>query len=389
MAKRNGVWKVFSIIGILLIAVLLCYFSVALYFYFGKPNDISSKLKVWNLMSDQSLGEIYLDASYRIAGDDITLYGVNIDEEGYVITLASQIDVEDNYILYSYSGKIYGGRVVFCDTYFNLAVIKMYDLKEEIKELSLPYVQIGDIYSSALSFNSTFVVTGDPLEENNILTVNEISIYPYIDYVTREVDGKTIVDFVNTSAYYYNVADYSNYSQGGIFNRKGELLGLIYNYNVMSSNTNNANVMVLDVSIIDYIIDDIKNSDNYSNALIENFNGFDMYELNCYLNCALDDYSPYCIYYNGSWVEVPEVVVDLYQTGVDGIYLMEDFVYNNTTISSGNFITSVNYNLMSYNIYTKMDLFYLFYFAESGETITITSQNLDTQEITRTRITVE
>ena len=88
-------------------------------------------------------------------------------------------------------------------------------------------------------------------------------------------------------------------------------------------------------------------------------------------------------------MEVPEVVVDLYQTGVDGIYLMEDFVYNNTTISSGNFITSVNYNLMSYNIYTKMDLFYLFYFAESGETITITSQNLDTQEITRTRITVE
>ena len=139
MAKRNGVWKVFSIIGILLIAVLLCYFSVALYFYFGKPNDISSKLKVWNLMSDQSLGEIYLDASYRIAGDDTTLYGVNIDEEGYVITLASQIDVEDNYILYSYSGKIYGGRVVFCDTYFNHYLKKKYlpKKKNKIQKLSL------------------------------------------------------------------------------------------------------------------------------------------------------------------------------------------------------------------------------------------------------------
>ena len=100
MAKRNGVWKIFTILGILIIAILLCYLSVALYFYFGKPNDIATKLKVWNLMSDQSIGDIYLDASFRVTDGDNAFYGVNVDENGYVVTLASEVDKDGDYKLY-------------------------------------------------------------------------------------------------------------------------------------------------------------------------------------------------------------------------------------------------------------------------------------------------
>ena len=142
MAKRNGVWKVFSIIGILLIAVLLCYFSVALYFYFGKPNDISSKLKVWNLMSNESVGEMYVDASFDIRevnnSNETGYYGINLDERGYVLTLASNVEEGETYLLYRKNGEIYSGTCVFDEENFNLAIIKI-----NAENLSLPYVKVG------------------------------------------------------------------------------------------------------------------------------------------------------------------------------------------------------------------------------------------------------
>ena len=388
MAKRNGVWKIFTILGILIIAILLCYLSVALYFYFGKPNDIATKLKVWNLMSDQSIGDIYLDASFRVTDGDNAFYGVNVDENGYVVTLASEVDKDGDYKLYQNNGLIYGGKVAFSDKDLNIALLKLYSLKNKEENLSLPYVEIGDLYSSSISFNSSFIVVGDPLSQNNILTVNNVTMYPYVDETIKLVDGKQVVEFVNTSPYYYSVENYTIYSQGGIFNRKGEFLGLVYDYTVSSVNSNVANFFILDAGVIDLVLDNVRNSDEYQNNLVESLVGYDMYELQSYLDYPLNSSSNY-IYFNEKWTEVPQDALTKFYNGADGVYLVEDFVYNDFTIPANNFITSVNYNLFSYSIYTKADLLYILYSAEPGEILTITSQNISTSEIVRTRITVE
>ena len=182
MVKRNGVWKIFTIIGILLLAVLLCYFSVALYFYFGKVNDISGKLKVYNLMSDESVGEMYLDASYCLQSGDKKFYGINVDESGYLVTIASDVADETDFYAYSGRGEVFFGKLVFCDESYNLAIVKLFDIVDSEKELSLPYVSIGDISYSTFSLNPSYIVVGNPLENNNILSVNSLSLYKYIIY---------------------------------------------------------------------------------------------------------------------------------------------------------------------------------------------------------------
>ena len=387
MAKRSGVGKVFTIIGILLLAILLCYFSIAIYLYFANSNNISSKLKVWNLMSDQSVGELYLDASFSISNGEDSFYGVNVHENGYVLTIASNVEEDETYTLYQKNGKVYRGEVVFLDTDINLALIKLYSFETE-KTISLPFVAVGDLYSSSLTFNSTYIAVGDPLLENNVSTINDLEFYTYAHAKTKLVDGKEVVEYVNTSPYYYSIENYSTTSQGGVFNKKGELLGLVYDYSISPINTNNANYFILDVDVMNFILDDVVSSTSYENNLVSSVVGFDMYELQCYLDYPLTSSSDY-IYFNGQWMQVPENVINLYYSGVDGVYLTEDFVYNGTTIPANCFITSLNYNLFSYNIYTKADLLYILYSLESGDALTLTYQNLATSEISRTRITVE
>ena len=385
MVKRNGVWKIFTIIGILLLAVLLCYFSVALYFYFGKVNDISGKLKVYNLMSDESVGEMYLDASYCLQSGDKKFYGINVDESGYLVTIASDVADETDFYAYSGRGEVFFGKLVFCDESYNLAIVKLFDIVDSEKELSLPYVSIGDISYSTFSLNPSYIVVGNPLENNNILSINSLSLYKYIIYTTSQVDGSDVVDYVNVNAYYYTISDHSKYSQEAVFNRTGELLGLVYSY---SDNAKNDEMFILSVSIIKTVLDDVKNSEYYENSLVSKVNGFDMYELQCYLDCSNTNSGVYYIYFDGLWREVDTNLITKYQNGLDGVYLVEDFVYGDEIIKGNSLITSVNYKQKSYSITTKLDLFYLFYQAKSGEEIKITWQDLDTTTISTTSLVV-
>ena len=129
MEKKGGVWKILLIIGIVIFALLLCYFSVVLYFYLTKTNDISSKLSLFNLFSDEQVGEMYQKASYEIKNGD-TYYGVNVNEKGYLLTVAHNVDEDEDFLAYSKNGAVFNGKLVFLDDNYNLAVIKLYDLQD-------------------------------------------------------------------------------------------------------------------------------------------------------------------------------------------------------------------------------------------------------------------
>lgn len=372
--KRNGVWKIFTIIGALLISILLCYFSIALYFYLSSSNDIAKKLKVWNLMSDQSLGEMYLDASFRVSNGENSFYGVNIDESGYVLTLANEIDENETYSLYQKNGKIFEGEVVFIEESFNLAVLKLYDLNGE--KINLPFVKIGSLTSSD---TSTLVSVGDPLEKNNIISINTLIPSIYTDELTKFVDGKEIVQYVNKTPYYYRVKNYENYSQGGVFNNKGELLGLCYKQEQNNLLQTIANCYLVDVSYIEFVLEDIK-EENVNTTLSSALCGFDMFELQSYLIYPLSS-SSNAIFFNDKWIEVSDEMLTFYYSSVDGVFLVEDFSYNDVTIPKNSFIINVSTSLFTFDIYTTEDLISIFYLVDKGENLTISYQNLEHDEV--------
>ena len=375
MAKKSGVWKVFSVIGLLLLAVLLCYFSVAMYFYFGKPNDISSKLKVWNLMSNESVGEMYVDASFDIRevnnSNETGYYGINLDERGYVSTLASNVEEGETYLLYRKNGEIYSGTCVFDEENFNLAIIKI-----NAENLSLPFVNVGTMNKPI--FNSTYIAVGNPLEENNITNVNEVVRYDYAFNTTYEVDGLDVVDYISENSVYYTIDGGDETSQWALFDKKGNLIGLTYAkaYNVLD--LTHPLYFAISVELIDNVLDKIisLNGEVFKSDFVDSFKGFDMYELECYYNYALDNSSKTkSIYFDGKWFEIPKEVESAYSDGMNGYYLVEDLNYNGTTIASNSLIASVLTNGRSYIIEKRDDLFEIIYSLESGDKITINYTN--------------
>ena len=118
------------------------------------------------------------------------------------------------------------------------------------------------------------------------------------------------------------------------------------------------------------------NGEVFKSDFVDSFKGFDMYELECYYNYALDNSSKTkSIYFDGKWFEIPKEVESAYSDGMNGYYLVEDLNYNGTTIASNSLIASVLTNGRSYIIERRDDLFEIIYSLESGDKITINYTN--------------
>ena len=376
MEKKHGVLKVFYIIGIIVLVGLLCYFSVAMYFYFAKPNDLSTKLSVYNMMSDESIGEMYLGASFDISqeGENETFYGINVDEDGYVLTICSNLenDYDSALTLYSENGKIYDGKVVFADEYFNLALIKIYDKYDKENDIDIPHVGIGEM--NALGYSTNCIAVGKPSDKNAFASISSIEYYDYVLSQTMPKDGLDVVDFVyETPLIYFDNS--STNAKGAILDKKGNLLGLYLDLNTFKENKYYA----LEVGIVGVVLDSVKslNGGFYSNALVEAFIGYDMFEFDRYYNYPLTESSQNLyIYYNDNWHLASSEVIDRYQSGYDGFYLAEDLVYNGTTLKAGNFITAISYGGRSYNVRTRAELSSMLYSLDSGTSFTLVSYDL-------------
>lgn len=377
MEKKYGALKVFYIIGIIVLVGLLCYFSIAMYFYFAKPNDLSTKLSVYNMMSDDSIGEMYLEASFDIEreGEEETFYGINVDADGYVLTICSNLDndYDSTLTLYSENGGIYDGKVVFADEYFNLAVIKIYNRYDKDSDINLPYVSIGGM--NALGYQNNCISIGKPSDENAVTTISSIKYYSYVLSQTMPKDGLDVVDFVYETPLVY-VDSSSTNAKGAILDKKGNLLGLYLDLNTFKEN----NYYALEVGVIDVVLDDIKALDGefYSNDLVNAFIGYDMFEFDKYYEHPLTENSQNLyIYYNDDWHLASSAVVDRYLSGYDGFYLTEDLVYNGVTLEAGNFITVISYGGRSYNVRTRAEFANMLYSLDSGTSITLSSYNLN------------
>ena len=375
---NNGAKKVFLIIGIALLSVVLCYFSVVLYFYYGRPNDITGKLSVWNLMSDQEIGEMYLDASYDIRYGEENFYGVNVDASGYVVTCYKNFDEYsgEDILLYNKNGSIYSGEIVFSNDVFNLAVLKLSDYVNSSATLNLPYVKTGALGSSI--FGGNYLSIGNPFDEDNVNDASNVT--SSIGYTSKLYDELDVVDYICLDSIRYTVSDYEQTSQGAIFNRSGRLVGLAYAYAVNEDDLADADVYAVPTSVISHVIDKLKKSENVDISIV----GFDMQELAIYLLYEINENQ---IYFNGSLMTLDDKLID-YCYSADGVFLAEDFSLNGVTLSKNNLITSISYDGYSQSITTRYDLYSTLYSLDAGTSFTLTSIDLTTDSVIKTNFII-
>ena len=147
--------------------------------------------------------------------------GVIISENGYIITNAHVItgdsgEVADNIIVRLTNSHVYNAAVVGYDTDSDIAIIK-------IEETGLTAAVCGN--SDSLAVGEELVVVGNPLGELGGTVTNGI-----VSATEREIS----VDGVKMSLVQTNAAVSPGNSGGGMFNMKGELVGII---NAKSSGT--------------------------------------------------------------------------------------------------------------------------------------------------------
>ena len=140
--------------------------------------------------------------------------GVIISENGYIITNAHVItndsgEVADNIVVRLPNTHVYKAAVVGYDTDSDIALIK-------IEETGLTAAVVGE--SDNLAVGEELVVVGNPLGELGGTVTNGI-----VSATEREIDvGGITMSLIQT-----NAAVSPGNSGGGMFNMKGQLVGII------------------------------------------------------------------------------------------------------------------------------------------------------------------
>lgn len=370
MAREHVAVKIFSIIGIVVLIILLCYFSSVLYIFLAVPNNIPAKLTVWGFMSDDDICGLYKSASaeIEIQGQEERVYGINISEEGYFLTMSKYFSTSDQQVsIYTQNGSIYGGEVVFLDNDFNLAVVKCKD------SISLPYVNVGEpVYDMSYIFPKTYYVVTSPSVSSKYYTTKQIG-EEYLVYLSDSQDGLDVVKTVIEDCVSFGLK-IDNLDDGAILDDNGNLIGLVFG----GSGTENGNYFYYyyqPVNLMADILTKIK-SQNLQTSHVQAVHGFDMEELDCYINLRLPVNDEISIYFDGEWMIFSKNLKE-YRLTSSGFYLTQPFVYNESTINQGYVITSVYYKQKTYNISTKVDLFTFLYNRTPGDEFVINCYDIE------------
>ena len=134
--------------------------------------------------------------------------GVVISTQGHIVTNYHVIEgAGDVQVLYQ--GKYLSAEIVGVDELTDLAVLRV------TENISLPAVQMGD--PKQVRVGEWSIVIGNPLGSQfaDTVTVGVVSA------VDREIEGSSIVKMIQTDA-----AINSGNSGGGMFNTRGELIGI-------------------------------------------------------------------------------------------------------------------------------------------------------------------
>lgn len=367
------------------VTVILIYLCTVAYFFYISPYNISIKTKLWPFLSDQMVGEMYLDATVEIdftiknpityENEDKIVVGVNVREDGYIVAPYSEFRAcnENTEIkIYTNSGKIYVGKLLYGDINYNLAILKCENIAENLDEIKIPYVYVSS--KTSLSKQTEVLAIASPMKTKNVwdgkvVDTNLLNVYKQI-----EVENNYAIDFVLENCYSVEIdsSDENAYTGGAIFDKSGSILGLSYE-NTLDDGS--YVIMPIDASklFLDNVVKNYQKQQTYENQVIKKFIGFDQTEIDCHMrasakNSGKEEY----FYFNGSWQIYSDELIAFSNSGVDGYYLFEDFSYEGETIlSAKNVIASLRINGKTYSADCRTSLMNALYKTKIGDVVTI------------------
>lgn len=367
------------------VTVILIYLCTVAYFFYISPYNISIKTKLWSFLSDQMVGEMYLDATVEIdftiknpityENEDKIVVGVNVREDGYIVAPYSEFRAcnENTEIkIYTNSGKIYVGKLLYGDINYNLAILKCENIAENLDEIKIPYVYVSS--KTSLSKQTEVLAIASPMKTKNVwngkvVDTNLLNVYKQI-----EVENNYAIDFVLENCYSVEIdsSDENAYTGGAIFDKSGSILGLSYEDTL---DDGSYIIMPIDASklFLDNVVKNYQKQQTYENQVIKKFVGFDQTEIYCHMlasaeNSGKEEY----FYFNGSWQIYSDELIAFSNSGVDGYYLFEDFSYEGETIlSAKNVISSLKINGKTYSANYRTSLMNALYKTKTGDVVTI------------------
>ena len=158
---------------------------------------VSNRARTYSIISGQT------DVIEQATGS-----GVMITTQGHVVTNYHVIEGANDVQVLS-NGQYLQAEIVGYDELTDLAVLRV------TEDVNLPAVKMGDI--SQVRVGDWAIVIGNPLEKQfaDTVTIGVVSA------LNRELEGTSIVKMMQTDA-----AINSGNSGGGLFNTKGELIGI-------------------------------------------------------------------------------------------------------------------------------------------------------------------
>ncbi len=383
--KKKLVWTIlFS-----LITIVLCYLFIVVYFYFINPYNISMRLTFWPFVSESQMGQMYNEATVDVTftykdeeteeNTTVSASGVNVNQNGFILLPYSEIALCTDFSkikVQTRSGATYEGRLLYACKEFNIAVVKC---EIEGKDIKIPYVTLTSNYRE----KDKVIISSQNVDDNSSWTGEIVDCEGY--------------SFVSTKEYFYCIedgftikvnGDYS-FNGGAVFDKSAHLIGFSYgdtvefdnNSTTLSENKEHYIMPTYPAKLlIDEIIDAYNSGKDYENSLVEAAIGIDYKEAST-LTIA-ENLRDGKIYYNDKKYDITDDVEYFVNSNVEGFFLLEKFIYNDTIIPNNAVIFEIDVNNEKYEIVDKLGFYIVLNALEKGDNVKVSYKVLDDSGIT-------
>ena len=370
------------------VTVIFCYLFVVVYFCYISPYNISARIALWPFVSEQQIGEMYSEATVKVTfsyvnddfePDEVSVNGVNVDKEGYILFPFSEIDECSDYSkirIMTASGTVYNGKFVYGDKDFNLALVKCESANG--KKIKIPYVRAYDDIDYSV-FDRVIIATSK-LDNKNVWTGNVSDTDKVFIHKTKNSANETVYDYNVEGGFVIKINGYGGFGGGAVFDSRANLLGFSYTDTLAIEEIDEGKFFIMPAYSVNYVLDGAKEAYRkntiFKNKVISKLDGFDKTEAEVMHTLSKNGLGMQ-YYFKGDWQDIPDEYDAFLGDGVNGFYLYSDFVYGDKTIAKNCVITGVSVNRTRLDIEYKVDLFSAIYEANTKSDILIYYQRYD------------
>ena len=348
-----------------------------MYFSLINPYDISLRITLWPLYSQSALADIYKDAtaeiSFNVDGsteETVKFVGVNVRKDGYFLVQSEALQQYTNQTLkLNTSGGMFGGKLLYVEPYYNLAVIKCENLSQK-SEIKLPFVKIATNLAAqnVVGINSAFEPYFGAIAWQN----------PFCAYSLSE-DGNYVASVYQNCQ---NLNINSKFTSGLILSKNGQFLGF-GNTNAYTLQADKfEGKIVVSAGEINSLLGDIveayQSEKTFECALLDAFDCIDSQQLSCHLAVSSSDYGmENKFYHNGQLMDYSEDLLKFNQLQTEsGLFLLSDFNYANAKIAKNSLISSIRVGKTKFVPKNSRDFAGIIHQISKGQTVEIEYTNV-------------